>query len=73
MPFCASKAWSTGLGLGLVWLSWAVNKLRDTVISISKTAGNEKEDEMMNKLDRNLKDIYFRVAAIMAIAVLRLA
>lgn len=73
VPFCASKAWSTGLGLGLVWLSWAVNKLRDTVISISKTAGNEREDEMMNKLDRNLKDIYFRVAAIMVIAVLRLA
>ncbi|KAL3827908.1 hypothetical protein ACJIZ3_016710 [Penstemon smallii] len=75
VPLCASKLLSTGLGLGLVWLSWAVNKLRDTVISISRTPGKygEKDEEMMNNLDRNLKDIYFRVGALMAVAVLRLA
>ncbi|KAI3460856.1 hypothetical protein Pfo_017519 [Paulownia fortunei] len=75
VPFCPSKLFSTGLGLGLVWLSWAVNKLRDTVISISKTSGKlgAKEEEMMDHLDRNLKDIYFRAAALTAVAVLRLA
>ncbi|KAK4441699.1 hypothetical protein Salat_0504800 [Sesamum alatum] len=75
VPFCGSKLFSTGLGLGLVWLSWAVNKLRDTVISIGKSSGKSgaREEEMMNHLDRNLKDIYFRAAALMAVVVLRLA
>ncbi|KAK6164719.1 hypothetical protein DH2020_001583 [Rehmannia glutinosa] len=75
VPFCASRVLSTGLGLGLVWLSWAVNKLRDTVISISKTSGKvgEKEEEMMSNLDRNLKDICFRAAALMAVVVLKVA
>ncbi|GER24799.1 hypothetical protein STAS_00344 [Striga asiatica] len=75
VPFCSSKVLSTGLGLGLVWLSWAVNKLRITVITISKSSGKvgEKEDEMMGDLDRDLKDIYFRVAALMAVVVLKVA
>ncbi|CAA0828134.1 Unknown protein [Striga hermonthica] len=76
VPFCSSKVLSTGLGLGLVWLSWAVNKLRITVITISKSSGKvgEKEDEMMmGDLDRNLKDIYLRVAALMAVVVLKVA
>ncbi|KAL2513722.1 hypothetical protein Fot_01561 [Forsythia ovata] len=75
VPFCASKLLNTGLGLGLVWLSWAVNKLRDTVISISKNSGSLaiKEEEMMNNLDRSFKDIYFRIAALMAVTALRLA
>ncbi|KAI3449596.1 hypothetical protein Pfo_006261 [Paulownia fortunei] len=75
VPFCASKLLSTGLGLGLVWLSWAVNKLRDTVISIGKNSGKfgEKEEEMMNHLDRNLNDICFRAAALMAVVVLKVA
>lgn len=75
VPFCASKLLNTGLGLGLVWLSWAIHKLRDTVISISKNSGKlaSKEEEMMNNLDRSLKDIYFRIAALMAVTLLRLA
>ncbi|KAG8389390.1 hypothetical protein BUALT_Bualt02G0224200 [Buddleja alternifolia] len=75
VPFCASKLLSTGLGLGLVWLSSAVNKLSNTVTSISRSSGKScaKEVEMMNNLDRNLKDICFRAAALMAVAVLRLA
>ncbi|KAL0370549.1 UNVERIFIED_CONTAM: hypothetical protein Sangu_0373000 [Sesamum angustifolium] len=75
VPFCGSKVLSTGLGLGLVWLSWAVNRLRDTVISIGKSSSKSdaREEEMMNHLDRNLQDIYFRAAAIMVVAVLRLA
>lgn len=74
VPFCTSKLLSTGLGLGLVWLSSAVNKLRDTVISINKN--NRKllsagEEEMMSSLDRNVKEIYFRAITIMAVAFLR--
>lgn len=74
VPFCTSKLLTTGLGLGLVWLSSAVNKLRDTVISINKnnrkllSAGDE---EMMCSLDRNVKEIYFRAITIMAVAFLR--
>ncbi|KAH6772734.1 hypothetical protein C2S52_004455 [Perilla frutescens var. hirtella] len=75
VPFCASKLLSTGLGLGLVWLSWAVNRLRNTVVSISKTSGKTdvKEEEMMNHLDRNLKDIYFRAVALIAVVALKVA
>ncbi|PIN18184.1 hypothetical protein CDL12_09152 [Handroanthus impetiginosus] len=74
-PFCEAKLLSTGLGLGLVWLSSAVYKLRDTVVSISKSYGTfgEKEDEMMKHLGRNLKDIYFRAFALMVIGVLKVA
>ena len=74
-PFCASKAFNTGLGFGLVWLSLGVNKLRDTIISISKNAGKRrlKDDEMIQKVDKSLKEIYFRAAALLVVAVLRLA
>ncbi|KAL8530716.1 hypothetical protein ACS0TY_007669 [Phlomoides rotata] len=75
VPFCTSKLLSTGLGLGLVWLSWAISRLRDTVVSMSKCSGElgEKEEEMMNHLDRNFKDIYFRAMALMAVMVLKVA
>lgn len=75
VPFCASKLLSTGLGLGLVWLSWAVNRLRDTVVSISRTSGKteQKEEEMMNHLDRNLKDICFRAVALIAVVAMKAA
>ncbi|QHO25449.1 uncharacterized protein DS421_12g381170 [Arachis hypogaea] len=39
VPFCTSKLLNTGFRFGLVWLSWAVSKLRDTIINISKHAG----------------------------------
>ncbi|XP_057800790.1 uncharacterized protein LOC131016179 [Salvia miltiorrhiza] len=75
LPLCASKILSTGLGLGLVWLSWAVNRLRDTVISISKTSGKGegREEEMVSVLDRNLKDICFRAIALVAVVALKVA
>lgn len=74
-PFCASKVLTTGVGFGLVWLSRAVNKLRDTVSSISKNSGKlgMKEEEITENLDRTLKDVYFRAAALSAIAMLKLA
>lgn len=71
--FSASKIFNTGLGLTLVWLSWAVNNLRDTVISISRSSGKlgAREEEMMHNLDKNVKEIYFRAATFMAVAALR--
>ncbi|XP_028762216.1 uncharacterized protein LOC114720731 isoform X1 [Neltuma alba] len=81
VPFCASKLFTTGFGFGLVWLSWAVNKLRDTIIGISKNTGrlglkessNLKDQEIIQKLDKNIRDIYFRSAALLAVAVLSVA
>lgn len=75
VPFCTSKLFSTGFGFGLVWLSWSVNKLRDSIVYISKNGGKLglKEDEMMQRVDNSVKEIYFRAATVMAMAMLRLA
>ncbi|XP_010255856.1 PREDICTED: uncharacterized protein LOC104596407 [Nelumbo nucifera] len=75
VPFCASKLLNTGLGFGLVWLSWGVNTLRDTIICISKNSNKLglKEEEMIKRMDRNMNEIFFRAATLMAMAVLRLA
>ncbi|KAJ9187678.1 hypothetical protein P3X46_003104 [Hevea brasiliensis] len=75
VPFCASKLFNTGFGFGLVWLSWAVNRLRDTIVCTSKNASNLglKDEEMLRSVDKSIKDVYFRAATLMAIAVLKLA
>ncbi|KAK7285400.1 hypothetical protein RJT34_20170 [Clitoria ternatea] len=72
---CASSLFHTGFGFGLVWLSWAVNKLRTTIVNMSKNAGKLglKEEEMIQKLDKGIRDIYVSAAALLAVAVLRLA
>ncbi|XAR61238.1 hypothetical protein NMG60_11034884 [Bertholletia excelsa] len=73
VPFCGSKLFNTGIGFGLIWISWAVNRLRDTVIYVTKSSGkvNLKEDEMLKMLDRRVNEIFFRAATLMAVAVLR--
>lgn len=73
VPFCASKLLSTGFGFGLVWLSWSVNRLRDTVIYIGKNTGklSSNEDEMVKKVDKSVHEIYLRAATLMAVAMLR--
>lgn len=76
VPFCSSKLLNTGLGLGLVWLSWAVNRLRDTIVMINKNSNKKKglkDEEMMKQLDTSVKEIYFRAGALMMVMVLRLA
>lgn len=75
VPFCASKLLSTGFGFGLVWLSWAVNKLSATVTYISRNGGRLqlKDDEVLERINKSMKEIYFRAATIMVVAVLRLA
>ncbi|CAN4091479.1 unnamed protein product [Withania somnifera] len=71
----APRLLNTGLGLGLIWLSWAVNNLRDTVVVINRSPGKLDviEEDMMNNLDKNVKEIYFRAATLLAVVVLRLA
>lgn len=75
VPFCASKLLNTGLGFGLVWLSWAVYRLRDMIIHISKNSDKSalKEVKMLKNLDSSVKEIFFRAATLMAMMVLRLA
>ncbi|CAN0890173.1 hypothetical protein LINGRAHAP2_LOCUS16294 [Linum grandiflorum] len=75
VPLCTSKLLSTGLGVVMVWLSWAVNKLRDTIISVGRNASKGLHDEavMISNVDRSLKHVYFRAATLLAVAVLRVA
>lgn len=75
VPFCSSKFLSTGFGFGLVWLSWSVNKLSDTIVYINKNAGKValKEEQVMRRVDKCTRDIYFGTAALMAVAMLKLA
>ncbi|CAK7348187.1 unnamed protein product [Dovyalis caffra] len=74
VTFCASKLFSTGIGFGLVWLSWAVNQLKDTVVYISKHASKVglKDEEIISSVDKSFREIYLRAATVMAVAVLRL-
>ncbi|KAE8722878.1 GTP binding Elongation factor Tu family protein [Hibiscus syriacus] len=74
-PFCTSKLFSTSLGLGLVWLSWAVNRLRDTIVQMSKNGSKSglNEKEMIKRVEKSVNDIYFRAGTLMAIAMLRFA
>ncbi|KAL4354552.1 hypothetical protein GQ457_06G029510 [Hibiscus cannabinus] len=71
-PFCTSKLFSTSLGFGLVWLSWAVNRLRDTILQMSKNGSKLglKEKEMIKRVEKSVDDIYFRAGTLMAIAML---
>lgn len=73
--FCASNFFNTGFGLGLVCLAGAVNKLRITILNISKSAGKFglKEEKMMQKLDESTRDIYYTAAALLAVVMLRFA
>ncbi|KAK4769497.1 hypothetical protein SAY86_027647 [Trapa natans] len=74
VSFCSSRLLSTGLGFGLVWLSWAVNKLGSTVMNITRGAGKLgelKEKEMLERINKSANEIYFSATTLMAVAVLR--
>ncbi|XP_047316608.1 uncharacterized protein LOC124920214 [Impatiens glandulifera] len=75
LPLCSSKLVTTGIGLGLVWLSWAVNKLRDTVIAVSKitSAKPGSDNKIVGKLDCCVNEIFFRAGTLIAMAFLRFA
>lgn len=75
IPLCTSNLLTSGFGVGLFWLSWAVNKLRDTIIYIGKNSMKLEfeEEEMMMRVNKSMKDILFRAGALMAVLVLRFA
>lgn len=73
VPFCTSRLLNTGLGLGLVWLSWAVNRMRDTISHISRNSRKLSEEDMLRNLDTSVKQAYYRAATLMVLVVLRLA
>ena len=75
VPFCTSKLLNTALGLGLVWLSWAVNRMRDTIIHISRNSRKlvAKEEEALKNLDTSVKQVYHRAATLMVLMIIRLA
>ncbi|KAL8092845.1 uncharacterized protein LOC141689145 isoform X2 [Apium graveolens] len=71
VPFCTSRLLNTGLGLGLVWLSWAVNRMRDTISHISRNSRKLAEEDMLRNLDRSVKQVYYRAATLMVLIVIR--
>ncbi|XP_021747487.1 uncharacterized protein LOC110713338 [Chenopodium quinoa] len=74
IPFCTSNLLTSGFGVGLFWLSWAVNTLRNTIIYIGKNSTKlESEEEMMVRMNKSVNDIFFRAVALMAVLILRFA
>ncbi|ERN01122.1 hypothetical protein AMTR_s00002p00203730 [Amborella trichopoda] len=67
-----SKLVNTGIGFGLVWVSWAINGLRDAIISMGKSSNKlrMKEQQTVVKLQRGVDEILFRAATVMAVAML---
>ncbi|KAL9227948.1 hypothetical protein vseg_003579 [Gypsophila vaccaria] len=74
-PFCTRNLLTSGFGVGLFWLSWAVNSLRNTIMFIRKNFSKTgfEEEEMMTRVDEAVKAILFRVTALMAVLILRFA
>uniref|UniRef100_A0A1D1Z4C0 Drebrin-like protein n=1 Tax=Anthurium amnicola TaxID=1678845 RepID=A0A1D1Z4C0_9ARAE len=75
VPFCTTKLLNTGFALGLVWLSAAVNALRDNILSVSRNSSKTKprEDEIERKVEESVNQIFFRMVALMAMTFLRFA
>ncbi|CAA7047102.1 unnamed protein product [Microthlaspi erraticum] len=77
VPFCANKFFDTGLGFSLVILSWAVIRLREVIVSVNRKANKQcsslKDGEIMNSVERSIKEVYFRAATVIAVFALRFA
>ncbi|KAJ0977571.1 hypothetical protein J5N97_013045 [Dioscorea zingiberensis] len=74
VPFCTTNVLNTGFGFSLVWLSWAVNRLRDTIINISKNSSRlSLNDDITQKVEQSMEEVFFRALAVMAVVVLRFA
>lgn len=77
VPFCANKFFDTGLGFSLVILSWAVNRLREVIVHVNRRANKPcsslKGDEIINNVERSIKEVYFRAATVLAVFALRFA
>uniref|UniRef100_A0A1J3K4B0 Uncharacterized protein n=1 Tax=Noccaea caerulescens TaxID=107243 RepID=A0A1J3K4B0_NOCCA len=77
VPFCANKFFDTGLGFSLVILSWAVIRLREVIVNVNRKANKPcsslKHGEIMNSVERSIKEVYFRAATVIAVVALRFA
>ena len=74
LPLSSTKLLSVSFGFGLLWLSWAINKLRDTINCFSKRSKKpDGEVAIAREVVRSVNEILFRAAALMAMAVVRLA
>ncbi|CAN8247973.1 unnamed protein product [Cochlearia groenlandica] len=77
VPFCANKFFDTGLGLSLVILSWAVNRLKEVIVHVNRKANKPcsslKSKEIINSVERSMKEVYYRAATVMAVFALRFA
>lgn len=77
VPFCANKFFDTGLGFSLIILSWAVNRLREVIVNVNKKANKPcsslKGEEIINNVEKSIKEVYFRAATVIAVFALRFA
>lgn len=69
VPFCANKIFDTALSFSLLLLSWAVGRLRETIVDVNRKA--IKEEEITNRVERRIKDVYFRAATVIIMVALR--
>ncbi|PKU73698.1 hypothetical protein MA16_Dca013278 [Dendrobium catenatum] len=71
----SAKVLNTGLGIGFFWLSWAVNRLRETVSYMSRSSNKLKltEEEIIGRVDGSINEVLVRALALVAIVLLRFA
>ncbi|CAH8251017.1 unnamed protein product [Arabidopsis lyrata] len=69
VPFCANKFFEGALSLSLVLLSWSVSRLREALVNFNRKTINE--EEISNKVERRIKEVYFRAATVIAMVALR--
>lgn len=76
LSLSSAKLFNVSFGFGLFWLSWAVNRLQDTVSNFSKKSnrarGPNGEVAITREVERGVNDVLVRAAALMAVALLRL-
>uniref|UniRef100_A0A0D9WCM8 Uncharacterized protein n=1 Tax=Leersia perrieri TaxID=77586 RepID=A0A0D9WCM8_9ORYZ len=74
-PIAATRLVNTGVGLGLFWLSWAVNRLRDTITGIFRSPSdmNLNDEEVAVRIQKSMNDILFRAVTILAITAFKFA
>jgi len=57
------------MSLSLVLLSWSVSRLREALVNFNRKTINE--EEVSNKVERRIKEVYFRAATVIAMVALR--
>ncbi|XP_062230719.1 uncharacterized protein LOC133928414 [Phragmites australis] len=73
-PFASAGLLSTSVGFGLFWLSWAVNRLRDTIASIFRSPSNMNfEDEVAVRIQKSTNEVLFTAVTLLAITALKFA